>query len=78
MGQHRGQHVAVTEVEVPVVGARDGKLLRRRGGHGARPRVQAAARRVDSDQVRRRWPRQGDQRLQMRVRGDGGGDCELH
>ena len=78
MGEHRGHHVAVTEVEVPVVGARDGELQRRRGGHDARPRVQAVARRVDSDPVRGRRPREGDQRLQMRVRGDGGGDRELH
>lgn len=79
VGEHGGEDVAFAEVEVPVVGARDGELLqlRRRGGHGGRRRVCAGGR-VDPDPVGRRRPEEVDRALEMSVRGDGGGDRDLH
>jgi hypothetical protein len=82
--QHSLEDAAFTNVEVPVVGARDDQLLLllRRGCHGGRPQVREQ-RSAEADAARRGQPEEGGRRrLRVRVRADGGGGggggCGLH
>jgi hypothetical protein len=72
VGQDGLEDSSAAEVEVSVVGARDGELLRLRGYSG-RTQVRALGK-AEADATRKRRPEDEDRiRLRMRVCGQGGG-----